>query len=492
MAKLGVDRRSLLRLSGGTVAFIVGDQLAFSPASLADTPEAAAAARLAARLPKLDGVFVFDIWVRRAMAADWGRSVHRLPRGVLLPKSVEDVRRIVRFASDEGLKVAMRGHGCSTYGQAQTDGGVVIDTADMNQLTWASPTEIDCQPGVTWFDALHAAQAKGLTPPVTPDALYLTIGGALSAGGVSLTSYNRGACVDHVAELDVVTGTGELITCSADRHADLFDAVLAGMGQCGLIVRARLKLAPAPRSVAVRRLRYQDRGSFVADMERYAQSVENGGVYGRLVRQPDGFRPEVVYTNWFYGAEDPSAAPWLSSMAGRPEGAARITSFDAYVDMITQRDATQLQNDGTQSPRPRVHAFVARSAVNPTLDFLATDPDAALGVNELPVLPLRTAAFKRPMFRLPEGEIAFNVRLYRIASAEGAEDHVRMLKINTDTIIPRVLKDGGTFYPPHSPVLAPDQWRAHFGPLAFGALRRARAKYDPLGLLTPGAGIFAT
>ena len=45
-------------------------------------------------------------------------------------------------------------------------------------------------------------------------------------------------------ELLVVTGEGKLETCSPNRNATLFNAVLGGLGQFGIIVRATVKLVP--------------------------------------------------------------------------------------------------------------------------------------------------------------------------------------------------------------------------------------------------------
>jgi len=48
-----------------------------------------------------------------------------------------------------------------------------------------------------------------------------------------------------------VTGKGELVTCSEDRNSELFHAVLGGLGQFGIITRARIALEPAPHRVCV-------------------------------------------------------------------------------------------------------------------------------------------------------------------------------------------------------------------------------------------------
>src|ERR1700730_4551116 len=116
------------------------------------------------------------------------------------------------------------------------------------------PPTLSMCTGATWFDIVNLSLPKGMTPPVLPDTLFLTVGGTLSVGGGGETSYRLGAQVDHVLEMDVVTGKGNLVTCAPESQSELFHAVLAGMGQCGFITRARLRLLPAPKRVAVRQL----------------------------------------------------------------------------------------------------------------------------------------------------------------------------------------------------------------------------------------------
>jgi cytokinin dehydrogenase len=484
-----MDRRTLLRLAGGTVAFWSGADLVFG-AGTASVNSASAAARLAGQLPPLDGVFAFDPAICRAMATDWGKLVHRLPIGVLLPKSVADIQKIVRFAGTHGLKIAMRGHGCSIYGQAQVEAGIVIDTADFNALHWAGNAEIDCQPGVIWLQVLNLALTRKLTPPVLPDTLFLTIGGTLSVGGMSDTSYRLGGAVDHVAEIDVVTGEGDLLTCSASKSSDLFYAVLAGMGQCGLIVRGRLRLVAAPSFVAIRTLKYSNRTQFLRDMEIFARAESQGAVSGQLVREADGFRPQLTCMTWLSIARETAAPDWLKLLGGTPDGDVKVISFEAYANRLTEYLLDAETKEATAEPRPRVLFFVSQSAAEPMLDYLLSDGDAAFGANEIPVFPLLSKNFKTPCQRLPAGELVFQIRIYRHASAEGAEDHLKMLKINLEKVIPRVLKDGGTFYLPHTPILSGEQWEQHFGPKVFAQLKAAKKRYDPNNLLNPGAGIF--
>ena len=145
-----------------------------------------------------------------------------MPLAVLRPKSADDIVRAVGFANKYGLKIAMRGRGHSQYGQSQVADGIIIDSRTLNGVRLHDGRLLDTQPGATWGEVAKAALAHGLTPPVMVDAPILTVGGTLSVGGTGEMSYRYGTQVENVLELDVVTGAGELVTCSAERNDELF------------------------------------------------------------------------------------------------------------------------------------------------------------------------------------------------------------------------------------------------------------------------------
>ena len=114
---------------------------------------------------------------------------------------------------------------------------------DMTQLRTVHDVQNDrvvVDAGAKWSEVLAATLPQGLTPPVLTDYLELSVGGTLVVGGIGGTTSQYGMQSDNVLELDVVTGTGEKVTCSPDSNADLFDAVRAGLGQVAVITRATL------------------------------------------------------------------------------------------------------------------------------------------------------------------------------------------------------------------------------------------------------------
>ena len=175
------------------------------------------------RVPRLDGTLALDETTRQAYAQDYGQIIHEQPSAVLRPGSVADIAHMVRFARRFGLRIAARGQGHQPFGQAQVAGGVV----DMRSLRTGhaiSPDRVDVDAGADWRMVLQAALGQGLTPPVLTAYLGLTVEGTLSIGGIGTTTVRHGAQVDHVLELQVVTGEGQVLTCSEARYRDLFEA----------------------------------------------------------------------------------------------------------------------------------------------------------------------------------------------------------------------------------------------------------------------------
>src|SRR5206468_3223190 len=107
---------------------------------------------------------------------------------------------------------------------AQVLEGVVIDMSGLNRIVSMSRQSILCEAGCTWAQVVERTAPEGLSPPVLPDFVQLSVGGTLSVGGIGGASFRWGAQTDHVLALDVVTADAELVRCSPQQNPDLFDA----------------------------------------------------------------------------------------------------------------------------------------------------------------------------------------------------------------------------------------------------------------------------
>jgi cytokinin dehydrogenase len=214
-----------------------------------------------------------DLADLREASGDFGGLSRAEPLAVYHPRGADDVAALVRaaYTRGSGLRVSARGHGHSISGQAQVPGGVVVDMshgwrADAGRKH-AAPARalpaysaalgghyVDVWGGELWIDVLNWTLAHGgLAPRSWTDYLYLSVGGTLSNAGISGQAFHHGPQISNVHELDLVTGKGETVTCSPTTNAELFFGALGGLGQLGIITRARIALEPAPRKVTLER-----------------------------------------------------------------------------------------------------------------------------------------------------------------------------------------------------------------------------------------------
>ncbi|XP_065049386.1 cytokinin dehydrogenase 5-like [Musa acuminata AAA Group] len=127
---------------------------------------------------------------------------------------------------------------------------------------------VDASGGDLQVDVLNWTLANdGLAPKSWTDYLYLSVGSTLSNAGVSGQAFHHRPQISNVHELDMVTGKGELITCSEEQNSELFHGVLGGQGQFGIIIRARIALETAPHGVRWIRILYSDFAAFTRDQE---------------------------------------------------------------------------------------------------------------------------------------------------------------------------------------------------------------------------------
>ncbi|KAJ8440445.1 hypothetical protein Cgig2_013604 [Carnegiea gigantea] len=226
----------------------------------------------------LQGHFIFND--THHVANDFGNIYHFLPMAILLPKTVSDISTTIKHVFDMGpnseLTVTARGHGHSLQGQSQSHGGIVIRMESLKQpkmhVHTGEPPYVDVSGGELWINVLHETLKEGLAPKSWTDYLHLTVGGTLSNAGVSGQAFRHGPQIDNVHQLEIVTGKGEIVNCSEDQNADLFYGVLGGLGQFGIITRARIALEPAPKMVKWIRVLYSDFYSFTKDQEQLISS----------------------------------------------------------------------------------------------------------------------------------------------------------------------------------------------------------------------------
>jgi cytokinin dehydrogenase len=445
------------------------------------------------RVPDLDGQLLTDPASVAPYGNDLGNLVHHTPLALLIPGSVSDIQKMVRFCKTRGIKVAARGQGHATFGQAQAEGGLIIKMSGLNQIHSIGPHSADVDAGATWKALVQASVPLGLTPPALTGYTNLSIAGVLSMGGVSITN-REGALVDRVQSLQVVTGDGDAEWCSAERNSDLFSAALAGLGQCGIIVRAIVDIVPAHPQSRVYLLTYSDNSTFFADFRKLLERGEFDGLYNVWV--PDGSGGFVYQLNAIKNFDPATPPDDTHLLRGLHYSGAQI-SDSTYLDQVLTVDTLVdfLSSIGMFEtlthpwfdvflPEDRVEAYVG--------DVLPQLTPEDLGPTGFMLLfALKRSKLHRPLLRVPEcGDwvYLFDILTASATPNPGADFEARMLARNR-TLFEKARAVGGTRYPIGALEFSRLDWLRQYGRVA-DDLFRWKQRFDPRGILTPGPGIF--
>jgi FAD/FMN-containing dehydrogenase len=177
----------------------------------------------------------------KARAVFYG-GIDRRPAVIVRPADATQVARIVSAARETGFALAVRSGGHSIAGHSVSEGGIVLDLADMRGLeldpeartAWA-------QTGLTAGEYTNAAAAHGLATGFG-DTGSVGIGGLTLGGGVGYLSRAYGLTIDDLLAAEVVTADGEIVEIDTDNDPDLFWAIRGGGGNFGVVTRFKYRL----------------------------------------------------------------------------------------------------------------------------------------------------------------------------------------------------------------------------------------------------------
>src|SRR5215203_4427399 len=170
---------------------------------------------------------------------DAARAVHnglvdRRPAVIVRAQTSGDVVAALAFARRAGLEVSVRGGGHNVAGRAVTDGGVMIDLAEMRSIAIDPDRRTaTAQGGVRWGELNAAAATHGLA--VTGGVVSTTgIAGYTLGGGLGWLMAKHGLAADNLLSVELVTAADEVLNIDAASHPDLFWALRGGGGNFGV------------------------------------------------------------------------------------------------------------------------------------------------------------------------------------------------------------------------------------------------------------------
>src|SRR4051812_2423492 len=128
-------------------------------------------------------------------------------------------------------------------------------------------------------DLVDATLPFGLIPLVVPQLRTITLGGAVTGLGIESTSFRSGLPHESVLEMDIFTGSGEVVTATpANEYSDLFMTFPNSYGSLGYATRLRIEREPVKSHVALRHVRFADTGSLQDAIATITDTGEWDGV----------------------------------------------------------------------------------------------------------------------------------------------------------------------------------------------------------------------
>ncbi len=429
----------------------------------------------------------------RECSHDYGNITTAVPRAIVRPSSLEDIAAVITTASKSNVALAIRGRGHSLRGQSLVSNGVVIDMQSMARVTDCTATAIQVQAGADWSHVLRHSMSLGAVPPVLPNYLGLSIGGTICVGGVGEATFRHGLVADSVLSLDVVTGTGEPLTCSPCNHAELFEACKAGLGQFAVVVSANISLTPSVPRSRIFHLLYADVEAFLSNLKQLASSpTPLAGLRGLAIPNRREHLEFVLGDAHRSVWVSPSRFPWLFVLT-LTLAAAADSSFLEDLDYIP---------GGMRIEEPPPGALPVSAPINPDLvhpwvDLFIPGARAAgfltqtLGKFEPsgvggPILlyPIVSSRLSPSFCRMPDDDFVVLLSVSR-AIAPGDPELLSKLLAENRAIYKACRAIGGFSYPIGSLGLQADDWRDHFGP-RWDYWQSVKERYDPNHILSPG------
>ncbi|WP_238993658.1 FAD-binding oxidoreductase [Nocardioides caldifontis] len=242
----------------------------------------------------------------------------------------EGVRRLVdsyaAIPEDAPVRLAKRTSNLFRSGAHDRTQG--LDVSGLTGVIEVDPAAgtADVQGMCTYEALVDATLPHGFIPLVVPQLRTITLGGAVTGLGIESTSFRNGLPHESVLEMDVFTGSGEVVTVKpGDR---LFDAFPNSYGSLGYATRLRIELERVPAYVELRHLRFRDLDELTAAVERI---TADRAWEGQRVDGLDGvaFSPQESYLT-------------LATWSDRPGATSDYTGERIYYRSLQERDRDRL------------------------------------------------------------------------------------------------------------------------------------------------------
>lgn len=447
---------------------------------------------------RLAGDLLTDPGALQERSSNYGRINTKSPGPVICPKTATDVAETIQFAREHGIPVTTRGAAHSQDQHALSDGGLMLDLRSLTPEIQINAEEewAEVSAGITWRELVDACAPYQLIPPVLTNNLNVTIGGTCSIAGLGTSSFRYGTQADQCLAIEVVIGTGEVLRCSPEQNQELFDHVLCGLGQFGVLTKVRLRLRRHKPMVRTYYLLYDNLEQLMADSVTMMESDRIDYIECWATPCNQGVRTmasgrKLPFAAWFYPMHltvefDSESPPDESQVLAGLTPYRHVHTEDYPMIEYALRLETVFElwkaMGYWENAHPWMEAIFPWGMAQPYIERVLSElSPVQLGGGHVLIWPAHRAKSRMPMFRVPDGEWVLGFGILSGVPKQNLGIALPTLAMASDA----AMMFGAKRYMSGWLNFDADRWRQHFGDYwpTVCALKR---KYDPDLILNPG------
>jgi glycolate oxidase len=323
----------------------------------------------------------------RAFETDALTAYRQLPLVVVLPETVDQVSRVLKYCDENKIRIVPRGSGTSLSGGAlPLQDGVLLAMSRFNRILAIDyPNRVVvAQPGVTNLGITIAVEEEGFYYAPDPSSqIACSIGGnvAENSGGVHCLKY--GLTANNVLGVEMVLMNGEVVRLGG-KHLDaegydLLGVMMGSEGLLGVVTEVTVRILKKPETARALLIGFpssEQGGQCVAD-------IIGAGVIPGGMEMMD--RPAIHAAEDFVHAGYPldCEALLIVELDGPP---AEVDHLIAEVEKIAARNGSTTCRIST-SEAERASFWAGRKAAFPAVGRISPDylcMDGTIPRKELP------------------------------------------------------------------------------------------------------------
>jgi glycolate oxidase len=417
------------------------------------------------------------------------------PMTVVLPRTEDEVRRVLQTCHALGVPVVARGSGTGLSGGAlPLADGVLLSLAKLNKILHVDPLARTArlQPGVRNLAISEAAAPHGLYYAPDPSSqIACSIGGnvAENSGGVHCLKY--GLTVHNILRLRGLTIAGEILEIGSagldSAGYDLLALLTGSEGMLAVITEITVKLLPKPERAQVVLAAFDD----LAKAGAAVGNIIAAGIIPAGLEMMDRLAIRAAEDFVHAGYPLDAEAILLCEVDGSNEEVSE--EIMKVRETLLASGATQLRT--ARDDAERLKLWAGRKAAFPAVGRLAPDYYCMDGTIPRKQLPLVLA-------RISEMSQQFGLRVANVFHAGDGNLHPLILYDANQPgelaqaeafgakILELCVEAGGTITGEHGVgVEKIDQMCTQFGARELALFHAIKAAFDETGLLNPGKAV---